>query len=114
MSREDWPEMSYTAAMMEDLRLNMGPSRKVIGYRDKENVSEEQRDKTKATVRLNARQRTLLPHLKSNRELPAPCYAGGYTGEKSAIARLCNLGVWRETWSEAIYEDDAPETTPNK
>ncbi len=110
MSRDDWPEMSYTGAMMEDLRRKgiAPPHRKVIGSRSMENVSEEEREKNKATVRLNVRQRALLAHLESDGELPAPRYARSYFGQKHATARLCRLGVWRETWLEPVFEDDPP------
>ena len=109
MSRDDWPEMSYTAAMMVDLPLP--PTRRVVAWRSRENVSEEERLKNKQIVRLNARQRSLLAHLESGGELPAPRYTGGYIGEKRAIERLCRLGVWRTSWSEPVYEDEVL-TTP--
>ena len=116
MSRDDWPEETYTGAMMADLqrRGTASPLRKVIGYCSKEKVSVEQRGKSKETVRLNARQRALLAHLESDGELPAPRYARGYIGQKLATARLCRLGVWRVTWLSPVFEDDVPATTPHR
>jgi len=116
VSREDWPEMSYTGAMMADLQRKgtAPPPRKVVAYRDRENVSEEERQKNKETVRLNARQRALLAHLESDGELPAPRYAGGYVGQKHATERLCRLGVWRVSWSDPVFEDDLPVTLPDR
>lgn len=104
MSRDDWPEMSYTAAMMAD---HAPRRRKVIGYRSCENVSIEECARRKQAVRLNARQQALLAHLESKRELPAPRYANGYIGQKQAEERLERLGVWRVTWLSVLLEGDS-------
>ena len=39
--------------------------------------------------------------------MPAPKYTSGYIGEKRAINRLCGLDVWRRSWLEPVFKEEA-------
>lgn len=94
MSRGDWPAMSYTGAMLNDLDRKM----KVPTFsREPEPppLTDEELATNRTKARLNARQQWLIDYCDGRIDERSPSPYRNRTSQREAKARLRRLGVIR-------------------